>query len=92
MFKFTEAISFMVNCATQREVDYYREKLAAGGDPGAQQCGWLKDRYGVSRQVVPTVLIEMISDPDAGRARRVTEAMLQMKKLDIAMLERAYAG
>jgi predicted 3-demethylubiquinone-9 3-methyltransferase (glyoxalase superfamily) len=92
MFKFTEAISFMINCADQKEVDYYWEKLSAGGDPTAQQCGWLKDRYGVSWQVVPTALIEMISDPDAGKSRRVTEAMLQMKKLDIATLERAYAG
>ncbi len=91
MFKFTEAISFVVNCANQKEVDYYWEKLSAGGDPTAQQCGWLKDKYGVSWQVVPTILIEMISDSDAGRSRRVMEAMLQMKKLDIARLERAYA-
>jgi predicted 3-demethylubiquinone-9 3-methyltransferase (glyoxalase superfamily) len=92
IFKFSEAISFVINCANQKEVDYYWEKLSAGGAPEAQECGWLKDKYGVSWQVVPTALIEMIGDADAGRSRRVTEAMMQMKKLDIATLERAYAG
>ena len=92
IFKFSEAISLVVNCANQKEVDYYWEKLSAGGDPKAQECGWLKDKYGVSWQVVPTALIEMISDPDASRSRRVMEAMMQMKRLDIATLERAYAG
>ncbi len=92
LFKFNEAISFQVNCETQEEVDYYWEKLSEGGDKTAQQCGWLKDKYGVSWQVVPTVLPEMISDPDAAKAGRAMEAMLQMKKIDIDELKRAYAG
>jgi predicted 3-demethylubiquinone-9 3-methyltransferase (glyoxalase superfamily) len=92
LFKFNEAISFQVNCETQEEVDYYWEKLSAGGDEKAQQCGWLKDKYGVSWQVVPSVLIEMINDPDSEKPQRVMEAMLQMKKLDIDELKRAYAG
>ncbi len=85
-FKFTEAISFVVNCQTQDEVDYYWDKLSAGG--GEVQCGWLKDRFGLSWQIVPTVLIDMLSDPDPKKSQRVTKAMLQMKKLDI----RADAG
>jgi len=92
VFKFNEAISFQIGCETQDEVDYYWAKLSEGGDEKAQQCGWLKDKYGVSWQVVPNVLLEMISDPDPERSRRVTEAMLQMKKLDIDRLKRAYAG
>ena len=92
VFKFNEAISFQVSCETQEEVDYYWEKLSAGGDEKAQQCGWLKDRYGASWQVVPRVLIEMISDPDAEKSGSVMEAMLRMKKLDIEELKRAYAG
>jgi predicted 3-demethylubiquinone-9 3-methyltransferase (glyoxalase superfamily) len=92
MFKFNEAISLQVNCETQDEVDYYWEKLSEGGDKRAQQCGWLKDRYGVSWQVVPRILPEMISDPDTAKSGRVMEAMLRMKKLDIAELKRAYAG
>jgi predicted 3-demethylubiquinone-9 3-methyltransferase (glyoxalase superfamily) len=92
VFKFNEAVSLMINCHTQAEVDHYWEKLSAGGDPQAQQCGWLKDKYGVSWLVVPTVLQEMMSDPDTTKAGRVTTAMMQMKKLDIAALERAYAG
>ncbi len=88
-FKFNEAISFQVNCETQEEVDYYWEKLGAGGDEKAQQCGWLKDRYGVSWQVVPTVLGALINDPDPEKSRRAMEAMLQMKKIDIAQLKRA---
>jgi predicted 3-demethylubiquinone-9 3-methyltransferase (glyoxalase superfamily) len=91
-FKFNEAISLQINCATQAEVDYYWEKLAAGGDPQAQQCGWLKDRYGVSWQVVPAVLPDMISDPDSEGSQRTMEAMLKMKKLDIGTLQRAFAG
>jgi len=90
IFKFTEAISFVVNCESQDEVDYYWEKLSAGGDPKAQQCGWLKDKYGLSWQVVPTVLGELLSDPDPEKARRVMKAMLQMKKIDIATLKQAY--
>jgi predicted 3-demethylubiquinone-9 3-methyltransferase (glyoxalase superfamily) len=91
-FKFNEAISFEIMCGTQKEVDYYWEKLSEGGDKNAQQCGWLKDKYGVSWQVVPTILIDMISDPDPAKSGRVMEAMLKMKKLDIAELERAYSG
>ena len=92
MFKFNEAISFQVNCETQGEVDYYWEKLSEGGDARAQQCGWLKDKYGVSWQVVPRALVEMISDPDSEKSGRVMEAMLQMKKIDIDALKQAYAG
>jgi predicted 3-demethylubiquinone-9 3-methyltransferase (glyoxalase superfamily) len=92
MFKFNEAISFQVHCETQEEVDYYWEKLSAGGDDTAQQCGWLKDQYGVSWQVVPTVLPEMLSDPDAAKSGRAMEAMLHMKKIDIEALKRAYEG
>jgi predicted 3-demethylubiquinone-9 3-methyltransferase (glyoxalase superfamily) len=92
MFKFNEAISFQVNCETQEEVDYYWHKLSDGGDEQAQQCGWLKDKYGVSWQIVPTALIEMLSDPDYNKSQRAMAAMLQMKKLDIERLRRAYAG
>jgi predicted 3-demethylubiquinone-9 3-methyltransferase (glyoxalase superfamily) len=87
---FNHAISFLVNCADQAEVDRLWDALSAGGT--IEQCGWLKDRYGVSWQIVPTVLGEMMKDPDRGRAKRVMEAMLRMKKLDIAGLRRAYAG
>ena len=92
VFKFNEAISFQVNCETQAEVDYYWEKLSEGGDVKAQQCGWLKDRYGVSWQVVPRALVEMITDPDSEKSGRAMEAMLRIKKLDIAELKRAYGG
>ena len=92
LFKFNEAISFQVHCDTQEEVDYYWERLSAGGDEKAQQCGWLKDKYGASWQVVPIVLVEMITDPDSEKSGRATEAMLQMKKIDIDQLKRAYAG
>ena len=92
VFKFNEAISFQIMCRTQEEVDHYWNKLTAGGDEKAQQCGWLKDKYGVSWQVVPTVLVEMMSDPDKEKSGRAMEAMLQMKKLDIAELKRAFAG
>ena len=91
-FKFNEAISFVVNCRSQEEVDYYWEKLSAGGDEKAQQCGWLKDKYGVSWQIVPTVLGKLLSDPGAGKSRRVMKALLQMKKIDIKALKRAYDG
>ena len=90
-FKFTEAVSFVINCDTQEEVDYYWEKLTAGGDPKAQQCGWLKDKFGLSWQVVPTALEELMSDPDPAKAGRAMNAMLKMKKLDIAELKRAAA-
>jgi len=92
IFKFSEAISFQVDCETQEEVDYYWDRLSEGGDEKAQQCGWLKDKYGLSWQVVPRVLIEMMSDPDAAKSGRAMTAMLQMKKIDIAGLKRAYAG
>jgi predicted 3-demethylubiquinone-9 3-methyltransferase (glyoxalase superfamily) len=92
LFKFNEAISFQVSCETQEELDYYWDKLSAGGDKQAQQCGWLKDKYGVSWQVFPTVLLEMINDADAEKSQRVMKAMLQMKKIDIETLKRAYDG
>ena len=91
-FKFNEAVSFQIMCRTQDEVDHYWDRLSAGGDKQAQQCGWVKDKYCVSWQVVPTVLVEMMADPDKEKSGRVMEAMLQMKKLDIAELERAYDG
>ena len=92
LFKFTEAISFQVHCETQEEVDYYWEKLSAGGDPNAQQCGWLKDRYGVSWQIVPVQLLDMVGDPNSAKSERAMKAMLQMQKIDIAALKRAYDG
>jgi len=87
-FKFTEAISFVVNCQTQEEVDAYWEKLSAGGAP--VECGWLKDKFGLSWQIVPTVLPELLSDPDPEKSGRVMQAMLTMKKLDIRALKQAY--
>jgi predicted 3-demethylubiquinone-9 3-methyltransferase (glyoxalase superfamily) len=89
-FKFTEAISFVVNCATQKEVDTLWGKLVAGGKKS--QCGWLKDKYGVSWQIIPTALIEMLNDTDAGKSRRVMQAMLQMDKIDIQRLKQAYSA
>jgi predicted 3-demethylubiquinone-9 3-methyltransferase (glyoxalase superfamily) len=89
-FKFNEAISFVVDCKDQAEVDHFWEKLSAGGQKS--QCGWLKDRYGLSWQIVPTVLIELASDPDPAKSGRVMQAMLQMTKIDIAKLKAAYAG
>jgi len=90
--KFTEAISFVVNCKSQDEVDYYWEKLSRGGDTKAQQCGWLKDKYGVSWQIVPKVLGELLNDPDPKKSRRVMKAILQMKKIDIEALRQASKG
>ena len=90
MFKFNEAISFQVNCETQEEVDYYWEKLSEGGDEKAQQCGWPKDKYGASWQVVPSVLPELINDPNSEKSQRAMQAMLQMKKIDIEALKKAY--
>jgi len=89
-FKFNEAISFQVHCKSQKEVDYYWDKLSKGGDEKAQQCGWLKDKYGLSWQIVPTVLGEMLQDKDARKLERVMSALLQMKKLDIKTLKQAY--
>jgi predicted 3-demethylubiquinone-9 3-methyltransferase (glyoxalase superfamily) len=89
-FAFTEAISFYVHCETQGEVDEYWEKLSAGGEEG--QCGWLKDKFGVSWQIVPNILMELMGDPDPEKAGRVTQAMLQMTRIDIAALKQAYEG
>src|ERR671918_3175242 len=89
-FKFTEAISFVVSCDTQEEVDELSERLSEGGE--TQQCGWLKDKFGLSWQIVPTVLMELISAPDPQKSQRVMEAMLQMTKIDIAKLRQAYEG
>jgi predicted 3-demethylubiquinone-9 3-methyltransferase (glyoxalase superfamily) len=89
-FRFTEAVSFSVDCRTQDEVDYYWDRLSAGGQQ--QPCGWLKDRFGLSWQVNPGRLGEMLADTDPAKSRRVMEAMLKMKKIDLAVLERAYAG
>ena len=88
-FTFSEAVSFLINCQSQEEVDYYWDKLTDGGEPGP--CGWLKDKFGVSWQVNPTVLTQMLQDDDRERADRVMQAMLQMGKIDIATLEEAYA-
>lgn len=88
--KINEAISFVVNCENQEEIDYYWEKLSA--DPNAEQCGWLKDKFGVSWQIVPTVMYEMQKTRDKKKLARVTEAFLKMKKFDIAELQKAYAG
>jgi predicted 3-demethylubiquinone-9 3-methyltransferase (glyoxalase superfamily) len=90
-FKLSEAVSFVVNCQTQEEVDHFWEKLSAGGDEKSQQCGWLKDKYGLSWQIVPTVLGEMLQDTNANKSGRVMQALLQMKRLDIQALENAYA-
>lgn len=87
-FKFTEAISFVVNCETQEEVDHFWEKLSAGGQE--EQCGWLKDKYGLSWQIVPTVLGKLMQDRDPARQQRVMQALLQMKKISIEGLQKAY--
>jgi predicted 3-demethylubiquinone-9 3-methyltransferase (glyoxalase superfamily) len=89
-FKFNEAISFVVNCETQKEVDEYWEKLTAGGKE--VQCGWLKDKFGLSWQITPTILSQLMTDKDPAKAKRVTEAMLKMVKLDIEGFKKAYQG
>jgi predicted 3-demethylubiquinone-9 3-methyltransferase (glyoxalase superfamily) len=91
-FKFSEAISFVIDCEDQEEVDYYWEKLSEGGDPGKQECGWVGDKFGVSWQVVPKVLKEMLSDSDKAKSQRAMTALMGMKKLDIAALKAAYEG
>jgi predicted 3-demethylubiquinone-9 3-methyltransferase (glyoxalase superfamily) len=91
-FKFNEAVSFMVNCDSQEEIDYYWERLSEGGAPKAQQCGWLKDQYGASWQIVPRVLHEMMTDPDPAKSQRVMDAMLTMQKIDLNALKRAFSG
>ena len=88
VFSFTPAISFLVNCESQQEVDDYWDKLSAGGE--IQQCGWLMDKFGVSWQIIPTILGELLSDKDPAKAKRVMDAMLLMKKIDIAGLKQAY--
>jgi predicted 3-demethylubiquinone-9 3-methyltransferase (glyoxalase superfamily) len=88
-FKFSEAISFQVSCSDQKEIDYFWEKLGAGGDPKAQQCGWLKDKFGLSWQIIPSMMSEFFSGPNSGKAM---EVMLKMKKLDIGKLRDAAAG
>ena len=90
MFVLNEAMSLTVDCGDQAEVDYYWEKLGAGGDPNAQQCGWLKDKFGLSWQIVPSILDEMMQDEDPERVARITEAFLKMKKFDVVALHEAY--
>ena len=89
-FTFTNAVSFVVNCDTQEEIDYYWEKLSEGGE--VIECGWLKDRYGLAWQVTPAIWQEFLSDPDPEKAKRYMEALMKMKKLDIAELKRAWEG
>ncbi len=91
-FKFNESISFQIDCADQAEVDQYWDRLTEGGDPSAQQCGWLKDRFGLSWQVIPPGFEEVMNHPDKARVERAFEAMLQMKKLDVNELRRAFEG
>ncbi len=92
IFKFNEAVSFIVNCDTQQEIDYYWDKLSEGGDPKSQQCGWLKDKFGLSWQIVPRIMDDMIGEEPTENSERMMRAMLQMKKLDIAALQKAYEG
>lgn len=92
VFKATAAVSFYVECGDQAEVDYFWDKLSEGGSPEAQQCGWLQDKFGFSWQVIPTALPKLLNDSDAEKAGRAMQAMLQMKKIDIAGLEKAYEG
>ncbi len=89
-FKFDEAVSFQVHCETQAEIDYFWNKLSEGGSEGP--CGWLKDKFGLSWQIVPTILGKLMTDKDPARSNRVLQALMQMKKLDIAALKKAYAG
>ena len=92
LFKFNEAVSLQVYCETQDEIDYYWQRLSEGGDPKAQQCGWLKDQYGLSWQVVPTGMDKMLKDHKSAKAERVMAAVMQMKKFDLAGLKRAAKG
>ncbi|MBY0148142.1 VOC family protein [Neobacillus niacini] len=91
-YQFTPAISFIVHCETQDEIDYYWDKLSEGGDEKAQVCGWLKDKYNISWQIIPVNLTQMVSDPNPDHSERVMKAMLQMKKMDIRALEQACEG
>jgi predicted 3-demethylubiquinone-9 3-methyltransferase (glyoxalase superfamily) len=90
MFRFTEAVSLFVECSSQAEVDYYWSRLSA--DPASEACGWLKDKYGLSWQIIPTALMELMNDPDPAKSGRVMQAILAMKKIDIEGLERAHEG
>ena len=92
VFTFNEAISFIVNCESQEEIDYYWNRLSEGGDPKSQMCGWLKDKFGLSWQVVPVALADMMDGTDKERSGRVMNSMLQMKKLDLGALQKAYDG
>ncbi len=92
IFQFNEAVSFQVMCETQAELDYFWERLSEGGDTNVQQCGWLKDRFGLSWQVVPKILPKLLTDPDTAKSQRAMQAMIGMKKLDIAGLQSAFAG
>lgn len=91
-FTFNEAVSFQIDCETQEELDGYWNKLSEGGDPAAQQCGWLKDKFGLSWQVVPSIMADMITGADVEKGQRVIQAMMSMKKIDIEKLQEAYAG
>lgn len=90
LFHFSEAVSFIINCANQEEVDHFWDALSEGGDPAAQQCGWLKDKFGISWQVVPEEMIDLLTDPDTRKAQKVMAAMLRMKKIDLAALKQAF--
>jgi len=90
LFKFNEAISLVVNCDSQAEIDHYWEKLGAGGDPQAQQCGWLKDKYGLSWQVFPAAIMDMLSDSNRAKSQAAMAAMMKMKKMGLATLRKAY--
>jgi predicted 3-demethylubiquinone-9 3-methyltransferase (glyoxalase superfamily) len=92
LFKFNESVSFQIECATQEEVDYFWERLSEDGDVEAQQCGWLKDKFGLSWQVVPKILPELLNDSDSKKSERAFQALMEMKKLDIEGLQRAFAG
>jgi predicted 3-demethylubiquinone-9 3-methyltransferase (glyoxalase superfamily) len=92
IFKFNEALSLQVMCDDQKDIDYYWEKLSVGGDANAQQCGWLKDKYGLSWQIVPKAIAELVGDPKSEKSQRAMTAMLGMKKIDLEALERAYEG
>lgn len=92
IFTFSPAVSFMVNCRTQGEIDYYWRKLSKGGDPNAQQCGWLKDKFGLSWQIVPADLCKMMLDKDSEKPQRVMAALLQMKKINLDILKKAYTA
>ncbi|WP_256081811.1 VOC family protein [Massilia sp. YIM B04103] len=92
VFTFNEALSLIINCDNQDEIDYYWHHLGEGGDPAAQQCGWLKDKYGLSWQIVPTVIADMMRDTESGKAQRVMTTLLKMRKIDFAELQKAYRG